>query len=247
MFEARVKQSVLAEVLDVADALVEEAVLHFDDDGLVMQPVDKANVGMAAVSVPASDFETYETDGVQLGIVIDKVSDVLGMAGADELVEFYLDEETRKLEINADGLEYTMGLIDPSNIQGMDEKPDLPFGAIATVATSEVKRAIKAADMVSDHVTVKVEDGEASILASGDSDDIDYVPTDSKVDAGASGEVEDASSMFSLPYLKDMSKAIQSSYVRLGVADDMPLRIEFALDQSDGEGAFFLAPRISND
>jgi proliferating cell nuclear antigen len=247
MFEAKISKAKLGEVLDVADALVEEAVLQFDADGLTVTVVDPANVGMARVDVPESDFDVYETNGVRLGVFIGKFSDVLGMMGADDVLEMHLDEETRKLELSAGGLNFTMALIDPDSINTMDELPDLPFGAKATVETTAVKRAVKAADMVSDHLTLRVEDGAFSIEASGDTDDIDYAATDAKVAPGSDGDIEDAKSMFSLSYLKDMFKAINGDYVSASIAEDMPVRIEFKLAQSDGTGVFFVSPRISGN
>jgi DNA polymerase III sliding clamp (beta) subunit (PCNA family) len=53
--------------------------------------------------------------------------------------------------------------------------------------------------------------------------------------------------MFSLSYLKDMFKAINGDYVSASIAEDMPVRIEFKLAQSDGTGVFFVAPRISGN
>ena len=247
MFEARITQAKLSEGIDVANALVDEVILEFTQEGLSLIVVDPANVGMATSDMPSEDFLQYETDGERLGVPLEKLLPILEMMEPDDELSMVLNEETRKLKLSSNGLEYTMSLLDPDSINTMESLPDISFEARATIETPTFNRVVKAADMITDHFTLRVVDGEFTIEASGDTDNIDYDANEADVAPGASGMIEDAKSKFSLSYMKDMSEAINGDYIAVSIAEDMPVRIEFKLEQSNGTGVFFVAPRISSD
>jgi len=69
---------------------------------------------MVDLSLDASAFESYEADGGLIGVDLSRLEDIAGMADTGQLIQLELDEETRKLHIQIDGLEYTLALIDPT-------------------------------------------------------------------------------------------------------------------------------------
>ncbi|MFT4885168.1 MAG: proliferating cell nuclear antigen [Natronomonas sp.] len=202
---------------------------------------------MVDLELSAAAFESYETDGGVIGVNLDRLEDIVGMADSDQLIHLELDEETRKLHISLDGLEYTLALIDPDSIRQEPDLPDLDLSAEIVIEGKDIARAVKAADMVSDHIALGVDPDaeEFYVDAEGDTDDVHLeLGRDDLIDLTA-GE---ARSLFSLDYLKDMNKAIpKDAEVTMELGQEFPVKMHFDFAEGDGHVTFMLAPRIQSD
>ncbi len=247
MFDAIVSASTLQATLDSVGVLVDECKIHLNEDGLTIKAVDPANVGMVDMRLDEAAFESYETDGGVIGVNLVRLMDIAGMASGDQLVHLQLDEETRKLHISIDGLEYTLALIDPESIREEPDLPDLDLPATIVVEGRDIDRAVTAADMVSDHIELGVDAAEEVfyVSAEGDTDDVHLeLGTDDLI----SLEAGDAASLFSLDYLKDMNKAIPSdAEVTIELGEEFPVKMHFDVAQGDGVVTYMLAPRIQSN
>ncbi|MFC7155914.1 DNA polymerase sliding clamp [Halomarina halobia] len=247
MFKAIVSSGTLRAALDSVSVLVDECKIRLDEDELTIRAVDPANVGMVDLSLSAAAFESYETDGGVIGVNLSRLEDIAKMAGADQLVQFELDEETRKLHIRIDGLEYTLALIDPDSIRQEPDLPDLDLPATVVVEGRDVDRAVKAADMVSDHIALGVDAGEEYFYvdAQGDTDDVHFeLDREDLIDLTAG----DARSLFSLDYLKEMNKALPADgEVTIELGEEFPVKIHFDIAEGQGHVTYMLAPRIQSD
>ena len=247
MFKAIVSADTLRTTIDSVGVLVDESKIHLEEDGLTIKAVDPANVGMVDLQLDAEAFEAYEADGGVLGVNLDRLESIAGMASSDQLIEMELDEETRKLHIKIDGLEYTLALIDPDSIRQEPDIPDLDLSATIVVEGSDINRAVKAADMVSDHIALGVnEDDEVFYVeAEGDTDNVDLkLDRDDLIDLTTGP----AHSLFSLDYLKDMDKAIpKDSEVSIDLGEEFPLKLHFEIAEGKGQVTYMLAPRIQSD
>jgi proliferating cell nuclear antigen len=247
MFEAIVSASTLGDALDSVSVLVDECKIRLNEDGLAIRAVDPANVGMVDLELDAGAFESYDADGGVIGVNLARLEDIAGMASADDLVHLELDEETRKLHIQMDGLSYTLALIDPDSIRQEPDIPDLDLAAEIVVEGAQLGRGITAADMVSDHIRLRVDPDAAAFFveAQGDTDDVD-------LELGA-GDLIDltpgaADSLFSLDYLKDMNKAIPSdAEVTVELGEEFPVKLHYELAEGLGRVTYMLAPRIQSD
>ncbi|WP_114578000.1 DNA polymerase sliding clamp [Saliphagus sp. LR7] len=247
MFKAIVSAATLSSTLDSVSVLVEECKIHLDEDGLQIRAVDPANVGMVDLSLSADAFESYEADGGLIGIDLSRLEDIAGMAETGQLVQLELDEETRKLQIQIDGLEYTLALIDPDSIRQEPDIPDLDLPAEVVLEGRDINRSVTAADMVSDHITLGVDDGEEYFYvdAEGDTDDVHLELTEEDLIDLQTGP---AHSLFSLDYLKDMNKAIPTdAEVTLELGEEFPIKLHYGFAEGDGQVTYMLAPRIQSD
>jgi proliferating cell nuclear antigen len=247
MFKAIVSADTLGETLDSVSVLVDECKIHLDEDGLSIRAVDPANVGMVDLDLGAAAFESYEADGGIIGVNLSRLEDIAGMADAGQLVQLELDEETRKLHIQIEGLEYTLALIDPDSIRQEPDIPDLDLSAHVVVEGADIDRAVRAADMVSDHIALGVDTADELFYvdAEGDTDDVHLELTrEQLIDL----EAGDAHSLFSLDYLKDMNKAIpKDAEVELELGDEYPVKLHFDIAEAQGHVTYMLAPRIQSD
>lgn len=246
MFKAIVTASTLQDVLDAVGALVEECKIHLDEEGLTIRAVDAATVGMVDVTLSASAFESYEADGGLIGVNLGRLSDIAGMGSGDDLIHLELDQETGKLEISLDGLEYTLALIDPDSIRQEPDIPDLDLPARIVLEGSDLDRAVRAADMVSDHIAMGVDEEaeEFYVDAEGDTDDVHLaLGHDELIDLRAGA----AHSLFSLEYLKEMNGAIdRDAEVILELGEEHPVTINFQIAEGQGDVTYMLAPRIQS-
>ncbi len=247
MFTAIVGAETLRSTLDSVSVLVDECKIHLDEDRLEIRAVDPANVGMVDLGLDASAFEAYEADGEILGIDIERLDDLAGMADSGTLIDLELDEEVHKIRLRMDGLEATMALIDPDSIREEPDIPDLDLPATIVLEGRDLNRAITAADMVSDHVEFGVDpDREVFYVdARGDTDDIHLELGREELIELEAGK---ASSLFSLDYLRDINKAIpRDTEVQIRLGEEYPVKFTFPYAEGRGQVTYMLAPRIQSD
>ncbi len=247
MFKAIVSASTLQDALDSVSVLVDECKIRLNEEELSIRAVDPANVGMVDLTLEAAAFESYSADGGVIGVNLARLEDIAGMAASGDLVHLELDEETRKLHIEIDGLSYTLALIDPDSIRQEPDIPELDLPAEVVVEGAQLNRGVKAADMVSDHIRLRVDENEESfyIEAEGDTDDVDLKLTREDLIAFSPGP---ADSLFSLDYLKDMNKAIPAdAEVTVELGEEFPVKLHYGFGEGLGQVTFMLAPRIQSD
>jgi proliferating cell nuclear antigen len=247
MFNAIVSAETLRATLDSVSVLVDECKIHLTDDGIEIRAVDPANVGMVDLRLGTAAFESYETDGGTIGVNLSRLEEFASMADSGQLIHLELDEETRKLHVQIDGLEGTLALIDPDSIRQEPDLPDLDLPAEIVIEGRDINRAVKAADMVSDHIALGVDaDAEQFYVdAEGDTDDVHLeLGREDLIDLQAG----DAHSLFSLDYLQDMNKAIPSdAEVRMELGEEFPIKMHFDIAEGEGQVTYLLAPRIQSD
>ena len=247
MFKAIVGASTLQDALDSVSVLVDECKIRLNEDALSIRAVDPANVGMVDLTLEAAAFESYEADGGVIGVNLARLEDIAGMANSGDLIHLELDEETRKLHIEIDGLSYTLALIDPESIRQEPDIPELDLPAEIVVEGAQLDRGVTAADMVSDHIRLRVAEADEAFLveAEGDTDDVDLELTREDLIALTAGP---ADSLFSLDYLKDMNKAIPGdAEVTVELGEEFPVKLHYGFGEGLGQVTFMLAPRIQSD
>ncbi|MFD1586705.1 DNA polymerase sliding clamp [Halorientalis brevis] len=247
MFNAIVSADTLRTTLDSVSVLVDECKIHLTEDGIEIRAVDPANVGMVDLRLDAAAFESYETDGGTIGVNLSRLEEFAGMADAGQLIHLELDEETRKLHVQIEGLEGTLALIDPDSIRQEPDLPDLDLPADVVLEGKDIDRAVKAADMVSDHIALGVEAGDEVFYvdAEGDTDDVHFeLGREDLIDLVAGN----AHSLFSLDYLKDMNKAIpKDAEIEMELGEEFPVKMHFDIAEGDGTVTYMLAPRIQSE
>ena len=247
-FEAAIEANHLQQAIDAAHAVVDECRVHLCDDGLVIRAVDPANVAMVDEHVSAEAFETYDTDCGEIGIDLGRLAEVVGIANEeDDLVQFDLDAKTRKLDVQVNAVEYTLALIDPEAIRMEPDIPDLDLPASFSIGQADFKRAIRAADMVSDHVWFRVDADDGCFVAGaeGDTDDVELEIGEEELE---NADLHEADSLFSLDYLKDLRKPLpKDTAVDVQLGREFPVVLEFELADGAIDVTYMLAPRIQGD
>ena len=244
MFQAKIKSEILKETVDVLSTIADEGKFNLTKDGISTKITDPAHVAMLNLTLNKSAFEEYKADECTLGIDIDKLKDVIKLAGPGENVEIEHDEDKNRLIFNIGNITRRMALIDT---EGMSEPkvPNLNLPALLTINTDEAKRGVKASEPVSDHVELKVSPDSFEMTAKGDTDTVILkLPKDLLVKLDCK---EAMRSLYSLDYLSKMVKTVPSPNIGLHLGNDMPIDMDFDIADGNGHVRFLLAPRIESE
>jgi proliferating cell nuclear antigen len=248
-FSATIEAGTLQDALDAVAVLFDECKINLTPGGWEIRAVDAANVAMVDLELDAAAFESYDGTGGTLGVPLDRFRDAVGMADTGHLVQLAIDPETRKLNIHCEGLDFSMALIDPDTIRKEPDEESLNFDVPAMIKLEgrDLTRAKKAADMVADHVQFIVDstDEQFRVKAEGDTDEVDLELDRDRLEAL---DAADASSIFSLDYIKDIVRPIgRDTTVTLHLGNNFPVIVEYELGEDAAEVRNLVAPRIESD
>jgi proliferating cell nuclear antigen len=242
MVEVILNGEVLKTVSKAMVSLVSEARFHFKEEGLHSRAVDPANVAMVIVDVPTSSFQSYSIDGEFVaGVDVNRIFDISKSIRSDETVELSVVDET-SLMIKFGSVRYSVSLIDPSAIRKEPRVPQIELPAKIVMDAGEFRKAILAADKISDHVIFRTNSEGFFIEAEGDVDRITFYLTEAEL---AEFNGMEARSMFSLEYLKEFVKiASPGDVLTIRLGNDYPGRMAFEVAGGKVKVEYILAPRI---
>lgn len=245
MFKALIGAEKLKDSIESISTLVDEARFRITPEGLSVKAVDPANVAMVSFELSKDAFDSFEATEGELGIDLTKLTGVMEMADKSDIIELELDEASHKLIVRMRGLAYTMSLLDPSSIRKEPKVPNLDLPAHIVIRGEDIKRAVKAAEKVSDYMSMGVRGDIFFMEAEGDTDKVLVeLGKEQLIDLQAT----DAKSLFSLDYLSDMSKILgKSGEVSIDLGKDFPLKIRIKIAEGHGEVSYMLAPRVESE
>ncbi|SEW19973.1 DNA polymerase sliding clamp [Halobacterium jilantaiense] len=238
---------VLTTALDALGAIVDECVLAVGEDGVSVEAMDPATVAMVSLDLDADAFDAFDVDtDRRLGVPLERLRDVVGIADAGQPVELAFDAETRHLHVQVGELAYSLALVDPEAIRSPPDRVDLAdqYASSATLDGASLARAVDAADMVADHLALGAEDDHLHVRADGDTDSVEIeFPA---ADCAALDAPEPVESLFSLQYLASVTSATPGDRpVDLRFGDEAPIEAAFDVADGDGRVAFVVSPRMT--
>ena len=245
MFKAAINAELLKDAIASLAVIVDEVRFRIKPEGISVKAVDPANVAMVTFELGSSAFDEYSADECEIGIDLNKITDLMGIADKGDLVRMELEEENHKLLIDVGGLSYTLSLLDPSTIRAEPRVPQLELPAKVVMNGSDLRHAVKAAEKISNHMLMGVSGDTFFMEAKGDTDQVRLEMNRDQLIDLKSGE---ASSLFSLDYLTDIAKPTNKvNEVSLSLGKDFPVIIDFEIANGAGRISYLLAPRIEKD
>jgi proliferating cell nuclear antigen len=245
MFKAAINAELLKDAIASLAVIVDEVRFRIKPEGISVKAVDPANVAMVIFELESSAFDEYSADELEIGIDLNKITDLLGITDKGDTVRMELEEGNNKLLIDVGGLSYTLSLLDPSTIRAEPRIPQLELPAKVVMNGTDLRRAVKAAEKISDHMLMGVSGDTFYMEAKGDTDKVRLeMGRDQLIDL----KTGEASSLFSLDYLTDIVKPTNKvNEVSLSLGRDFPVIIEFEIANGAGRISYLLAPRIESD
>ena len=245
MFSAKVKSDVIKGIIDVTSPLVNEAKFNISPKGISLRAVDPAHVAMVDLEVKNKAFEEYKADEMELGIDLDKLSSIMKLASAGDMVSQEYDEDTNRLIIKIGNLVRRMGLIDTAGMPD-SKMPNLDLPAKAVIKASELTQGVRASEAVSDHLALTIDKESFELYAEGDTDTVNLrLPKDLLLELSSPGKYK---SLFSIDYFSNMIKPVKGDDpVTILLGNDNPVRVDFDIADKKGHVTYLLAPRIESE
>jgi proliferating cell nuclear antigen len=254
-------------------AIVDETKVRLDDDGLHVSHVDPANVCMLDVTAPAAGFERFEvTEETSIGLNLDTFETAIQWArkgrgdgdGDPVTIEVYDDPTRIRVSVTRPDrgmkrFSEWFGL-DPETLREEPNIPELDLRNRADPSPKGLKAGVQSLDENHRYALVTRE-AESFVLSSQEGYETDLDPDD---DVGVADTVyygdtawsasdgtgESDVSLFSLDYLKDVTKALDSSKadrVTVCWGNEFPVQFRFENEDWGHEGVWMLAPRIQKE
>lgn len=245
MFTAKVKSDIIKSIIEVTSPLVNEAKFNITAKGLSLRAVDPAHVAMVDLELKNSAFEEYKASDMELGIDLDKLSGIMKLASAGDMVTLEYDEEANRLIVRIGNLVRRMGLIDTAGMP--DSKvPHLDLPAKAVVKAGELSKGVRASEAVSDHLALNIDKDSFELYAEGDTDTVNLkLPKDMLLELQSPGKFR---SLFSIDYFSNMIKPVRSEDpITINLGNDNPIRVDFDIAEKNGHVTYLLAPRIESE
>lgn len=227
--------------IDAIAALIDEGTFQIDDKGLKLRAMDASQIALVDFELPSKAFEKYQIDKpVNIGIDFTELSKITKRSRSEDKIELSLESRLKMTFKGETIREFSVSIIDSSS--NPPKEPNIDFTAEVKIAPAILKEALKDAELVSNHVAVKLDSG-FSIKSDGDTGSVDIKFPESNI--LALSVKKESRAVFSLDHLNNILRAAESpSIVSLKLRTDAPLRIEYAI--GEGRVIYYLAPRIES-
>lgn len=245
MFCAELKSETLKSLVNIISTLIDEVKLTVTSEGIVLRAVDAAHVGMVEVEVGKGSFDFYEAEDCDIGLDLDKVKSVLKLATSGDSIRMEQDEDNGRLVFKVGNITRRMNLIDTSTLS--DPKvPNLDLLATVGVHVDELQKGIRAAESISDHITLRASPEAFELSCEGDTDSVNL-----RLEKESLDELdvdEEVRSMFPLDYFSNIIKAVPAgTVIRMDLDNDYPMKMLFTLAGGNATVNYLLAPRIESE
>jgi proliferating cell nuclear antigen len=248
LFEAELSNvEPLRNLIKAISVVVEEGSFRIDEGQMRLLAMDPSHVAMVDFELPKEFFDRYSAEGeVRLSMNMRELLKFLDRVERGEQLKIRLDEEQSRviLECRRGGhiRTFTLPLIEP-----MEEEvpsPKIFFKSSARLLTQSLRRAIRDAALVSEHVRIEMTPKELRIQASGEAGSVSSVWEMGADDLLELKAQEDSRATFTISYLQDMinAAAMSSEVTSIELSTDMPIKMNFQLPQ--GKLIYYLAPCI---
>ncbi len=245
MFKADLKSDTLKGLVNIISTLIDEVKFTITPEGMTLKAVDAAHVAMIEMEVSKGAFESYEAESTEIGLDLDKVKSILKLASSGDIIRMEQDDSHGRLVFKVGNITRRMNLVDTASMN--DAKvPQLTLATDVSLKVDELQKGIRAAESISDHITLRAGPGYFELSCEGDTDSVNLrLEGDSLIEVNADAEVR---SMFPLDYFSNITKAIPAgTAVRVELDSDYPVKLVFALADGQAKVNYLLAPRIESD
>ena len=247
MFQGKIRADFIKTLTEAIYILVDESKFKLTSDGVYGRTVDPAHVGMIDFKLKKEAFDEYECkEEAEIGVDLEKLKSALKVATKDELVGLSYDKDEGRLAISIGNLTRKIALLDVTEMA--DTKiPSLELPAEIVLSTVEMHQAIKAAEAISDHITLIADKDGFEMRAEGDTDVVELKL--SKEQLYSLKCDERVKSTFPLDYLTDMVKVARgkSEELTINLGNNYPLKLSFEMAGGYIKIMYLLAPRIESE
>lgn len=233
-------------LIKALSVIVERGSFMVDEVQIKLVAMDPSHVAMVDFELPKEFFKRYLLDEeTKLTLNISEFLKFLERVEKDEQLEMRFDKENMLL-IQCKKGGHTRRFLIPL-LEPFDEEapsPKIFFKSSARILTQSLRKAIRDASLVSEHVKLEITNDGVRISATGDMGSASSLWEKGADDILELKSEESSSATFTLSYLQDIVNvaSVSSEIARLELSTDMPIKMDFELEQ--GRLIYYLAPCI---
>ena len=245
MFKAEIKSETLKGLVNIISTLIDEVKFTITPEGMTLKAVDPAHVAMIELKIGAKAFESYLASETEIGLDLDKVKMVIKLAGPGDIVAMEQDESKGRFVFTIGNVTRSMNLVDTSSMN--DPKvPQLTLSANAVMLVDQLQKGIRAAESISDHISLRANPEFFELSCEGDTDDASLKLKGQDIES--LNVPSDVQSLFPLDYFSNVIKAIPAgTKIKVELDSDYPVKLVFGLANGEANVLYLLAPRIESD
>ncbi|MCL4399212.1 hypothetical protein M1293_01725 [Candidatus Parvarchaeota archaeon] len=244
--EAELKDNELFKrLMDVIGSLMADVSLDFTPSGFTIKAMDPANIAMVLFEGTKEMFSSFSVDkDVKLSVSLLDLNGILKLVKKEDKLR--MSETKNKLNLDIRGkskLHFSIPLIDENYTA--QKVPQLKFSAEATVLSSLLKEAIKAANLVDDSMYITVDSQRLILSARSEEKEFseDLSINENKEIFNIRSDTI-TRSRYSIEYInKFLSIADPERPVKLSFSNSYPLRMDYEINPS-AMVSFVLANRV---
>jgi proliferating cell nuclear antigen len=233
------------EPVSIISDLVTEARFNVKKDSINLIAMDPANVAMVVFKLLSTSFIEYSVkEELDIAINLASLKQVLRRIKTNDTLT--LEVEDNKLKITLKSISVRTFYLPIIDVEEKNQKiPDLKFGTMITMNSSDLNEAIEDVDIIGESVEFKCEEKKFSVSATGDLNKaIIDISADDNTKIVCKEKVK---SKYSIEYLKKMIQSSKiSSKVMIYFNKDYPLKLEYK-ELNKVDMSFILAPRVENE
>lgn len=246
MLNGIVGVGLLNTTLSVIYPLTDFCVIDFEESGITIPITSDSGIASALIELNQNGCESYTSDGYSLGVNLQRIKNILQNAPNNSQVHFNFDEEDRRFVMNIDGQEYKLGLIEQEHINNRFRRPELDLSTRITIENTDFDRSVKAADMLTDYITLRVDEESRQFIMEA-MGDVDITRQELNEDDLVDATFGRANSTFSLDYLSEFNKCIpEGTNISIDLGYDRPCIFSYKFADDQGDVQFVIAPRIED-
>ena len=248
-FKMKIKSNILQTVIDSIAVIHNETLFEFKKTKIETTQVDPAHVAMVNMALERDACEEYDSTGIELGIDLDKMKDVLKLAKSDSIVELLFDEkeEFNRMLVKIGHINRRIGILDKEGFT-IPKIPDTNYMTMVKLFAGEMNLMLKASEQVSDHIHIDTDKEKFEVWAEGDIDDVHVpIPKAELMELKVPGN-ETTKSMYSIDVFESLLKTAGSSTeLLMEYNSDNPVHLKYDFADGKGKLSYTLAPRIESE
>mmetsp|Transcript_44981 Transcript_44981/g.109276 ORF Transcript_44981/g.109276 Transcript_44981/m.109276 type:complete len:261 (+) Transcript_44981:184-966(+) len=260
MFEAQLQSgSIFKDIVEAIKDLVTDCNLDVSEEEVSIQSMDSAHVSLVSVKLASTGFNEFRCDRSNtLGINTKNMASILKMLGDKDSITFKAEDEKPdsltlmfENENSTSIADFDLKLMDIESEQlGI---PDTPYKCKVQMNAKAFKKIISDLQVMGDTATIScgkegirfsvsgsIGSGNILLKANQESEkDSDHVVIDME---------EPVELNFALRYLNFFTKATPlSDTVIISMSPDVPVVVEYPIEEDTGYVKYYLAPKIEED
>jgi proliferating cell nuclear antigen len=154
--------------IEAVAALIDEGTLQIDEKGIKLRAMDLSQIALVDLELPASIFEDYKVEkAVNIGVDFAELSKIIKRLRTDDRIELTRFKMVFKGETTRS---FSLAIIESTSMP--PKEPKIEFVTDLKIIASTLKEALKDAELVSNHVCLKIGEG-FWIKADGDTGTVD--------------------------------------------------------------------------